>query len=96
MVTKLTVCFNKFYEFQDHILGLVLTFVWQYVASQHSTHLLGRLHSLGEGGSHFYTGSESLAHSLNPHHQQGRIDFDTVNPFLSTGKDFLIHSLQKN
>ena len=27
------------------------------------------------------------------HHQQGRIDFNTVNPSLSTGKDFLIHSL---
>ena len=27
------------------------------------------------------------------HHQQGRIDFTTVNPSLSTGKDFLIHSL---
>ena len=30
------------------------------------------------------------------HHQQGRIDFNTVNPSLSTGKDFLIHSLSKN
>ena len=29
------------------------------------------------------------------HHQQGRIDFNTV-PSLSTGKDFLIHSLEKN
>ena len=27
------------------------------------------------------------------HHQQGRIDINTVNPSLSTGKDFLIHSL---
>ena len=27
------------------------------------------------------------------HHQQGRIDFNTGNPSLSTGKDFLIHSL---
>ena len=27
------------------------------------------------------------------HHQQGRIDFNTVNPSLSTGKDFMIHSL---
>ena len=27
------------------------------------------------------------------HHQQGRIDFNTVNPSLSTGKDFLIHSV---
>ena len=27
------------------------------------------------------------------HHQQGRIDFNTVNPSLSTGNDFLIHSL---
>ena len=27
------------------------------------------------------------------HHQQGRIDFNTVNPSLSRGKDFLIHSL---
>ena len=27
------------------------------------------------------------------HHQQGRIGFNTVNPSLSTGKDFLIHSL---
>ena len=27
------------------------------------------------------------------HHYQGRIDFNTVNPSLSTGKDFLIHSL---
>ena len=30
------------------------------------------------------------------HHQQGRIDFNTVNPSLSTGKDFLIHSLSKD
>ena len=27
------------------------------------------------------------------HRQQGRIDFNTINPSLSTGKDFLIHSL---
>ena len=27
------------------------------------------------------------------HHQQGRIDFNTVNPSLSTGKDFHIYSL---
>ena len=27
------------------------------------------------------------------HHKQGRIDFNTVNPSLSTGKDFPIHSL---
>ena len=27
------------------------------------------------------------------HHQQGRIAFNTVNPSLSTGKDFLIHFL---
>ena len=27
------------------------------------------------------------------HHQQGMIDFNTANPFLSTGKDLLIHSL---
>ena len=26
------------------------------------------------------------------HHQQDRIDFSIVNPSLSTGKDFLIHS----
>ena len=26
-------------------------------------------------------------------HHQGRIDFNTVNPSLPTGKDFLIHSL---
>jgi hypothetical protein len=27
------------------------------------------------------------------HHQQGRIDFNTVNPSLPMGKDLLIHSL---
>ena len=27
------------------------------------------------------------------HHQQGRIDFNTVNSSLSAGKDLLIHSL---
>ena len=32
-------------------------------------------------------------HSSICHHQQGRIDFTTVNPSLSTGKDFRIHSL---
>ena len=32
-------------------------------------------------------------HFTFSHHQQGRIDFNTVNPSLSTGKDFLIHSL---
>jgi len=28
-----------------------------------------------------------------PHHQQGRIDFNTVNLSLSAGKDLLMHSL---
>ena len=32
-------------------------------------------------------------HCSISHHQQGRIDFNTVNPTLPTGKDFLIHSL---
>ena len=34
-----------------------------------------------------------LVHLSFPHHQQGRIDFNTVNPSLSAGKDLLIHSL---
>ena len=38
----------------------------------------------------------ALLHATFSHHQQGRIDFNTVNPYLSTGKGFLIHSLQKN
>ena len=37
----------------------------------------------------------TLLHYTFSHHQQGRIDFNTVNPSLSTGKDFLIHSLKK-
>ena len=32
-------------------------------------------------------------HQSFSHHQKGRIDSNTVNPSLSTGKDFLIHSL---
>ena len=28
-----------------------------------------------------------------PHHQQGRIEFNTINPSLSAGKELLIHSL---
>ena len=32
-------------------------------------------------------------HFSFPHHQQGRIDFNTVNPSLSAGKDLLMHSL---
>ena len=34
-----------------------------------------------------------VEHQSISHHQQGRIDFNTVNPSLPTGKDFLIHSL---
>ena len=30
------------------------------------------------------------------HNQQGRIDFNTVNPSLPTRKDFPIHALSKN
>ena len=37
-------------------------------------------------------GQETKSESF-PHHQQGRIDFNTVNPSLCAGKDLLIHSL---
>ena len=40
--------------------------------------------------------TEEVKHLVDqafPHHQQGRIDFNTVNPSLSAGKDLLIHSL---
>ena len=30
------------------------------------------------------------------HHLEGRIGFNTVNPFLSTGKDYPVHSLMMN
>ena len=32
-----------------------------------------------------------MLHSAFSHPQQGRIDFNTVNPSLSRGMDFLIH-----
>ena len=32
-------------------------------------------------------------HSTFSHHRQGRVDFNTVNPSLSTGKDFLIQPM---
>ena len=59
------------------------------------------------GNDHYLKGDQTqteLERKRNPgvkhqsisHHQQGRIDFNTVNPSLPTGKDFLIHSLQKN
>ena len=48
----------------------------------------------GEKTAHFdETIFKAIFYCSICHHQQGRIDFNTVNPSLSTGKDFLIHSL---
>ena len=78
---------------QDHILIENIWFVWSKTSYSGDER---RCHGCGTTEQRTISEDRATQPMLGfafSHHQQGRINFNTVKPSLSTGKDFLIHSL---
>ena len=72
---------------EGQTLGCQRQFIFRSIGCRHFSRI-SELMKLLEQKAH---AASSTQHFSFSHHQQGRIDFSTVNPSLSTGMDFLIH-----